>query len=298
MVGTRGSALALAQARSIVERLSAIQPAASFEIRVIKTSGDAPDHPSRLGDGIFVKEIQRALLDREVDLAVHSLKDMPTDPVKGLLVAAIPQREDPREALVGSTLAGLAAGARVGTSSPRRMAQLRRLRPDVHVAPLRGNVPTRIEKVHSGQWDAIMLAAAGLWRLGLPADDVLDPRDVLPAPGQGALAVETTDNEPQLADMLSRIHDGPTRDCVAAERRVLRELGGGCLLPLAAYGRVEEGDRLVLDVAVTSPDGKVQIREHAEGPRADYFGIAKKAARALIARGAKTILEEPKWQNI
>lgn len=263
-----------------------------FTVLSIETTGDLPDHSPRLGDGIFVKEIQRALLAGEIDLAVHSLKDMPTEPVPGLIVAATPVRDDPREAVVGSTLSALRQGAKVGTSSPRRVAQLRRLRPDVEVAPLRGNVLTRIEKVRNGEYEAIMLAAAGLSRLNLSADELLDPGEVLPAPGQGALAVEVREDDMELASLVSQIHDVPTRNSVAAERRVLRDLGGGCLLPVAAWGRVEAG-RLLLDAAVTSEDGKVQIREHVEGQENDCFGMAKKVARALIRRGARDILGVP-----
>lgn len=237
-----------------------------------------------------MKEIQGALRNGRIDLAVHSLKDMPTEPVVGLILAATPLRDDPREALVGATLADLKPGAKVGTSSPRRAAQMRRLLPGVEVVPLRGNVPTRMQKLADGEFDAIILAAAGLIRLDLSADQLLDPNDILPAPGQGALAVEVREGDGELAEMVATIHDTPTRNAVAAERRVLRELGGGCLLPLAAWGR-GEGNRLLLDAAVTSQDGRVQVREHGEGPQEQFFGIAKKVARGLIRRGAREILE-------
>jgi len=308
----------LAQSNWVALRLLELAGGPAFELVQIKTSGDSeggrsfPEgqagsagalpggggDPARtspvLGDGIFVKEIQRALLSGEVDLAVHSLKDMPTEPVKGLIIAAIPVREDPSDALVGATLLTLGAGARVGTSSPRRAAQLRRLRPDLNVLPIHGNVPTRVDRVAAGEFDAVMLATAGLIRLGLPADEIFDPGVVLPAPGQGALAIEVREQDGDLAGLVGRLHDPSTHSSVAAERRVLSDLGGGCLLPVAAWGRVEArdgGDRLVLDAAVTSADGKVQIRESDEDDPGRYLPLAKSVARSLIRGGAREILE-------
>ena len=293
----------MAQSKWVASRLLELAGGPAFELFTIKTGGDsqrggtagaAAAPAPTLGDGIFVKEIQKALLSGEIDLAVHSLKDMPTDPVKGLIIAAIPVREDPSEALVGSTLAALAAGARVGTASPRRVAQMRRIRPDLDVVPIHGNVPTRIERVLSGEFNAAMLASAGLRRLGIPADEILDPGVVLPAPGQGALAIEVREEDGDLAALAGRLHDPATHSAVAAERRVLSELGGGCLLPIATWGRVEgtgSAARLVLDAAVTSADGREQIRESADDEPARYLPLAKKVARALIGRGARAMLE-------
>jgi len=286
-VGTRGSRLALAQAEWVISALKQIAPGAPIETVVVQTTGDASpvEGTGALGDGIFVKEIQAALLAGKVDLAVHSLKDMPTEPVPGLLIGAVPVREDPREAMVGGTLAGLAAGARVGTSSPRRSAQLRHARPDLQVVPMSGNVPTRIEKVRSGDYDAALLAAAGLNRLGLTADDLIDPAVLLPAPGQGALAAD----DEGLGALLAALHHPDTRAAVAAERWVLRQLGGGCLLPVAAYGQIL-GDRLVLTASVTSSDGKVQVVQAAEGGRDQTLPVAKIVVRGLLHQGAKDLL--------
>lgn len=283
--GTRGSRLALAQTTWVIEQL-ARHAGLEVEPQVIEMKNDHEP----LGDGIFVKDIQRALLEGDVDLGVHSLKDLPTTPVAGLLIAAIPLRADPREALVGATLESLPEAARVGTSSPRRKAQLLNLRPDLRVDAINGNVDTRIRKVEAGDYDAVMLAAAGLERLGLKADEFLPIDCVLPAPGQGALAVEVRAVNGDLAELVSCIHDSQTRNCVAAERVVLSELGGGCLLPVAAYGRVENG-KLVLDATVISADGKARITEHAEGDPAKYLALGRQVARGLIKQGARELLK-------
>ncbi len=283
--GTRGSRLALAQTTWVIEQL-ARHAGLEVEPEVIEMRNDHEP----LGDGIFVKDIQRALLEGDVDLGVHSLKDLPTTPVEGLLIAAIPVRADPREALVGATLESLPEAARVGTSSPRRKAQLLNLRPDLRVDAINGNVDTRIRKVEAGDYDAVMLAAAGLERLGLKADEFLPIDRVLPAPGQGALAVEVRAVNGDLAELVSRIHDSQTRNCVVAERVVLSELGGGCLLPVAAYGRMEDG-KLVLDATVISADGKARITERTEGDPAKYLALGRQVARGLIKQGARTLLK-------
>lgn len=283
--GTRGSRLALAQTAWVIEQL-ARHAALRIEPEVVEMKGE----PEPLGDGIFVKDIQRALLEGDVDLGVHSLKDLPTTPALGLMIAAIPVRADPREALVGATLESLPEAARVGTSSPRRKAQLLNLRPDLRVDAISGNVDTRIRKVEAGDYDAVMLAAAGLERLGIKADEFLPIDSALPAPGQGALAVEVRSADGDLADLVSCIHHWETRNCVVAERVVLSELGGGCLLPVAAYGRVEDG-KLVLNASVISADGKVRIVERAEGDPAKHLALGKKVARGLIKQGARDLLQ-------
>ncbi|MGH2773027.1 MAG: hydroxymethylbilane synthase [Actinomycetota bacterium] len=291
-MGTRDSRLALAQTGLVVEQLSGSWPSTQFEIVTVRTWGDRDQSLSapRLGDGIFVKEIQSALLAGEIDIAVHSLKDVPTDPAAGLNIAAIPRRANPGEALVGATLKSLEQGSRVGTSSPRRSAQLKSLRPDLQIVPLRGNVPTRVEKARNGEVAAVMLAAAGLARLNIPADEILNPEVILPAPGQGALAIEVRDGDRETHRLAAAIHDPSSYAEVVAERRVLRELGGGCLLPVAAYGRIRHG-RLLLDGCVTSSDGSRQVRERAEGDPQRPMGVAKKVARSLIRQGAREILD-------
>lgn len=288
IVGSRGSQLALAQTEWVIDQMRS-HHGTGFLIEVIDSRPSRrPGDPS-LGDGIFVREIQKSLLQKKVDVAVHSLKDLPTAPMPGLTIAAIPQRADPREALVGGTLQSLPQGARVGTSSPRRTAQLRRLRPDLEVVPLRGNIPTRIEKIRSGQFHAAMLAAAGLERLGIPADEVLDPSAALPAPGQGALAVEVREMDPEIGELVARIQDRDTLLAVMAERAVLRELGGGCLVPISAYGKVS-GDVLSLEASVTSSDGKAEVRHRAEGSPENPAGLAAEVAETLKSAGALELL--------
>lgn len=289
-VGTRGSKLALIQATAAVDLLKGTNAELAFAIEEITTTGDT-QRGAILGEGIFVKEIQKALLEGSIDLAVHSLKDLPTEPVEGLRLAAIPQRADPREALVGGTLGSLRKGARVGTGSPRRSAQLRRLRDDLEVVPIRGNVPTRVEKARSGEFDAVLLACAGLERLGIDPDEILDPLQILPAPGQGALALETRDESGPAGDACAQIDDLEIRAAVGAERILLREMGGGCLLPVGAWGRIEDG-RLLLDAAVVSADGAREARGHVEGVPSDAEALARQLAEDLNSQGAMELLED------
>ncbi|HEX2053914.1 MAG TPA: hydroxymethylbilane synthase [Actinomycetota bacterium] len=288
-IGTRGSRLALVQAQWVAAQLEASTPDLEVRLEVIDSRPVLrPDNPT-LGDGIFVKEIENALLEGRVDAGVHSLKDLPTAPVPGLIVAAIPVRADPREALVGSTLDGLPVGARVGTSSPRRTAQLRRMRPDLEVVPLNGNLPTRIAKVRAGDYAAAMLAAAGLSRLGIEPDDHLPLSLALPAPGQGALAVEVRADAPLVAEVVSQLHDLSTAAAVQAERAVLSGLGGGCLLPVSAYGAVSDG-QLRLESRVISSDGGVEIRHSATGGLDAGLELAEEVARNLVEQGAGELL--------
>lgn len=288
-IGTRGSKLALVQSRWVAEQLEALVPDLEVHLEVIDSRPVLKSDNPTLGDGIFVKEIQLALLDGKVDAGVHSLKDLPTAPVEGLTVAAIPPRADPREALVGNTLDGLPQGARVGTSSPRRTAQLRHLRPDLEVAPLAGNIPTRIKKVALGEYHAAMLAAAGLQRLGVEATELLAIGRVLPAPGQGALAVEVRSDAPLVAELIGQLHEASTATAVEAERAVLSSLGGGCLLPVSAYGLVED-DVLTLEARVISSDGGVEIRHSVRGAPADRLEMAAEVARNLVEQGARELL--------
>lgn len=288
-LGTRGSELALTQARWISERLQAIDPDLQIHLEIIDSRPTLSAKNPALGDGIFVKEIQVALLDGKVDIAVHSLKDLPTAPVAGLHVAAIPERADPREALVGSTLDALPQGARVGTSSPRRVAQLRHLRPDLEVLPLAGNLPTRIRRVTEGEYGAAMLAAAGLQRMGIEPAEILSLAQALPAPGQGALAVEVRTDAPLVGELVEQLHNAATAAGVLAERAVLSNLGGGCLLPVSAYGLVENGI-LSIEARVISSDGGVEIRDTRRGEPTDYLPLAAEVARNLLEQGAAELL--------
>jgi len=293
VIGSRGSALALWQANWVRQRLEA--PGERWRIEIIKTTGDKiADVPlAQVGTkGLFTKEIDEALLDERIDLAVHSLKDLPTELPRGLAIAAIPEREDARDALVGARLAELAPGAKVGTSSLRRVAQLHAVRPDLAVESVRGNVDTRLRKLGDGQYDALVMAAAGLRRLGLESRIAeFLPVDVMcPAVGQGALAIATRE-EGDAAQACRRLDDAATRLAVEAERAVLASLGGGCQVPIGAYGRID-GDRLDLVALVASPDGARVIRRNASGPAHCGLAIGEDLGRRLLDAGAREILEE------
>jgi hydroxymethylbilane synthase len=288
-IGTRGSQLAVWQANWVRERLAAL--GAHAEIEIIKTRGDAEvDRPLHEieGKGFFTKEIEDALLDQRIDVAVHSLKDLPTALPPGLALGAIPARHDPREALVnGSSLQALPTGTRVGTSSLRRVAQVRFLRPDLEVVPLRGNVPTRVRKVegHDGL-DAALLAIAGLERLGLGAKGTLvDPLDIMPAPGQGALGVEIRSDDKSTRKALEPLHDDESAAAVKAERALLAALGGGCQAPVAAW--VDGG---LLYGRVTERDGAVQLTASADLDSQKPEAAGEKVARLLEREGAASLL--------
>ncbi len=299
VIATRGSELALWQANHVKGRLEA--HGCAIELSVIKTTGDKIlDRPLAEvgGKGLFVKEIEQALLDRAADLAVHSMKDVPADLAPGLLMAAVSEREDVRDALVsrgGLRFAELPPGARVGTSSLRRVCQLRALRGDLVFVPLRGNVPTRVDKVASGQVDAAVLAAAGLRRLGR-ADQVtelFDPAHIIPAGGQGALGIETREGDADLVDMVRRaLHHDEDAACVAAERALLARLGGGCQTPLAAHARRTEPGTLELRALVGRPDGTELIRAERCGSLVDPAALGSAVATELLARGADRILAD------
>lgn len=276
-VGTRGSALALAQTEQVLRRLRALDPSLSVETVIVRTSGDRGHREVR---GAFVKELQQALLAGAVDLAVHSLKDLPTDPVPGLRLAAVLERADPREALVaraGWTWATLPPGARVGTGSPRRTAQLRRMRPDLVYLPLVGNVDTRLRRLAEGHYEAIVLAMAGLIRLGKAdaATEIFPTAQVLPAPGQGAIALEVRAGDGRAEALVAALNHLPTWWAVTAERAFLRAMGGGCRVPIAAYAEVH-GGRLMLEGLVIAPDGSWAVRERIEGAaeEAEALGVA------------------------
>jgi hydroxymethylbilane synthase len=288
IIGSRGSHLALWQANYIAGRLKELGVAS--EIQIIKTTGDHLQTASLVqagGKGLFTKEIEDALLAGGIDVAVHSLKDLPTENPAGLTIAAIPEREDPRDALVGKRLAELPQRARVGTSSNRRAAQLRLLRPDFVIDPVRGNVDTRLRKLHEGQYDAIVLAAAGLRRLGLQNEiaEFFSPEQICPAPGQGALGIQTR-GEDRAREICAQLNDELTARAVRCERAVLAALGGGCQLPIGAYAEVN-GRLLNVQAGVFAPDGSRHVRTQAEG--ADPEELGRRVAQELIARGAVSI---------
>ena len=293
VIGSRGSQLALWQARWVQARLAELGTASRID--VIHTTGDKVLDValSKVGTkGLFTKEIEEALLAGAIDLAVHSLKDMPTELPQGLTLAAIPVREDPRDALVGLKLAGLRHGARVGTSSLRRGAQLKALRPDLDIQNIRGNVDTRLRKLDEGQFEAIVLASAGLRRLGW-ADRIteyLDPDVMCPAVGQGALAIETRDDYGPPFDVCRKLNDANTEACVQAERAVLAQLGGGCQVPIGAHA-TRVGVMLRLIAVVVSPDGTSLIRRVREERPRRPEDLGRAMGMELLAAGGREILE-------
>jgi hydroxymethylbilane synthase len=295
-IGTRGSALALWQARSISDALRAVAGVQS-ELVIVKTSGDKFQQTSfsEIGTkGVFIKELEDALLERRVDLAVHSMKDVPTEIPGGLTIAAICKRQDVRDALLstsGASLDHLRAEAKVGTSSLRRKSQLLYARSDLQILELRGNVDTRIEKLKRGDYDAIVLAKAGLDRLGLSANitEVL-PTDVcLPAAGQGAIGIEARAKDAETLGILAALNDAETRSGVDAERAALAGLEGGCQVSIGAWGRVENG-KLVLEVTVLSPDGAQRMREKSWGAPEEAVALGERVAAKMLEQGAAAML--------
>lgn len=293
-VGTRGSRLALAQAARVTEALAG--QGLSCEVVVVRTHGDRhPDQPAAaLGIGAFVKDLEAALLAGRIDLAVHSAKDLPGTMADGLVLAAFLRRDDPRDALVtrdGAGFEALPSGAVVGTDSPRRRAFLLAAHPDLVVRGLRGNVDTRLAKLDSGEVDALLLAAAGLERLGLAdrAAERLDPSVMLPAVGQGAIAVQSRAADWGLRQALGVLDHAATRAAVEAERALLAGLGGGCQRAVAALGVCQDG-RLTLDGAVLDLDGRRMVRDRAEGPAGHAEDIGRGLAARLLALGAEGLL--------
>jgi hydroxymethylbilane synthase len=298
-LGTRASVLALAQTRWVAARLGeALERAGrprEVELVEISTRGDRDPAPLAQigGTGVFVNALRDALLDGRVDAAVHSLKDLPTQPPARIALAAVPSREDPRDVVVardGLTLGELPPGSRVGTGSPRRAAQLRALGLGLEIADIRGNVDTRINKVRDGAYDAVVLARAGLARIGRlgEATEVLDPLQMLPAPGQGALAVETREGDDLTRD-LTVIDDAGARAAVTAERAVLATLEGGCAAPVGVLAEVVEGDageELWVRAAALSPDGTLAVRMSATGDPADAEGVGNRLAGLMLDEGA------------
>jgi len=297
-IGTRGSQLALWQANWVKETIETKHPGLDVVLSIIKTRGDKIlDVPLAKvgGKGLFVKEIEEALLDGRIDLAVHSMKDMPAVIPDGLCIGAIPRREEPRDVLIsrdGRPLDRLPQGARIGTSSLRRGAQLLHARPDLTIVPLRGNLDTRLKKLDTEGLDAIVLAAAGVYRLGL-ADRITQLLDVslmLPAVGQGALCIETRREDPRVTPVVARLDHGPTHRVVLGERAFLNRLEGGCQVPIAGHGRLDDGG-LTITGLVCDLDGSQQINATRSGPPDESERLGLELAEALLARGAGEILE-------
>jgi len=300
-IGTRGSRLAMTQSAMVARALEAANPGLRAELVKITTSGDrlrrAP-LPEVGGKGLFTREIEERLLAGDIHLAVHSLKDLPTDLPEGLALLAVPERAPANDALVspgGLSLAELPPGSRVGTSSPRRAAQLLAVRPDLEVVPIRGNLDTRLRKLASGEYDAIVVALAGLERLGLrdARCHVLSFEEMLPAPGQGALAVEGPAGVEWLRETVAPIAHHPTALAVRAERAVLKALGGGCALPLGTYAEVS-GQRLAIRAVVASEDGKRGCRAEASGPADELDHLSRQVAARLLEEGAADLLHPPR----
>ena len=297
-IGTRGSQLALRQAEEVAAGLRRAWPRIEVELVPIRTSGDrlATAHLAEVGGkGLFVQEIDEALREGRVDLAVHSLKDLPGERPRDLVLAAFPRREDPRDVLVGATptsMDALPAGARVGTSSLRRSVQLLARRPDVAAMPIRGNVDTRLRKLRQGEYDALVLAAAGLRRLGLldATATLLEPDEMLPAVGQGTLGVETRADDGEILALAEPLTDGETRTATLAERAFLEAVGGTCTTPLAAYAR-RAGNRLRLDAFVATPDGARVMRDGEVGDPEAPEALGRRLAARLLAAGAETIIQ-------
>jgi hydroxymethylbilane synthase len=300
-IGSRGSQLALWQANHVAGLLRA--KGHSVEIEVIKTTGDKITSVAlaKVGTkGMFTKEIEDALHEKRVDLAVHSLKDVPTDLAQEFELAAIMKREDPRDAFISvkfSSLEELPHRAKVGTSSLRRQCQLKSVRPDLEVFPLRGNVDTRLRKLESGEYDAIILAAAGVLRLGLETHvhSRISPDVMCPAVGQGALAIEIRRGDQQTKTLLAFLNDADTHAAIDCERALLGSLGGGCQVPIGAYAE-KRGERLYLRAMVGRPDGSQILREQADG--SDGVKLGRETAQTLLWRGGDKILNDVYAQEV
>ncbi len=302
VIGTRGSKLALWQTNWVKSEIEACHPGIRVEVKIITTTGDRVQNISlpKLGEqgkGLFTKELEDAILDNRIDLAVHSLKDLPTDFTPGLHIGAICEREDVRDALVARPGIGsfeqLPRGARIGTSSLRRHSQILAARPDLVIEPVRGNVDTRLRKLDQGQYDAIVLAAAGLRRLDR-ADRIteyLDETLVLSAVGQGAIAIEAREEDTSTNSLIHPLNHEPTRLACQAERAFLKGLGGGCLVPIAALAKLE-GRNLTLAGLVARPDGSEIVRATGSGPQEEATLIGVRLAKQLLERGADRLLAD------
>lgn len=300
VIATRGSALALWQSNFIKEQIERENPACSVSLNVIKTKGDLIQNRPLAevgGKGLFVKEIEEALLDKRADLAVHSVKDVPMQLPEGLILGCIPKREDASDCFLSNkwhSLETLPQGATVGTSSLRRKAQLLNLRPDLKILPLRGNIDTRLAKLHAGECDAIILATAGLYRLGLTAPFMqpLPFSMLMPAAGQGALGLECREDDYDLLVLLSSLEDRMARVCVSAERSFLKTLNGSCQVPIAAHAQMPDEETVILQGLVATEDGEKIIKSSAskDASLAEELGVT--LASSLLKKGADSIISE------
>ena len=299
IIGTRGSSLAMCQAQIVQTLLEERAPEYAYRLEPMTAHADQNPELSLIemgGEGVFVKALETALLEERLDLAVHSLKDLPLDLSPTLRIAAVLERDEPRDALVsrsGDSLDRLPSGTRIGTSSIRRRSQLRCVRRDVEYLDIRGNVDTRLRKLEAGRYDAIVLAACGLIRLGLEEriTEYLDLTHMLPEPGQGCLAVEARADDEAMLQMLQRLDHQPSRTCTEAERAFLRALGGGCRVPIAAYARCVDG-ALVLEGAVIAADGATNMRGTLTGSMDAPEEVGQRLATQLITQGAHELLSK------
>ncbi|MEG9297004.1 hydroxymethylbilane synthase [Mangrovibacillus sp. Mu-81] len=301
IVGSRRSKLALTQTNWVIDQLKAIDPAYDFEVKEIVTKGDQilDVTLSKVGGkGLFVKEIEQAMLDKEIDMAVHSMKDMPAVLPEGLTIGCIPEREDHRDAFISKNhvaLKDLPSGAIVGTSSLRRGAQVLSVRPDLEIKWIRGNIDTRLSKLQNEDYDAIILAAAGLSRMGWTSDVVtefLDPDLCLPAVGQGALSIECREDDAELLDLLKHFSDEETTQTVTAERAFLHKMEGGCQVPIAGYAELKDNGEVALTGLVASPDGHTIYKEYMMGT--DPGTVGERVAESLTELGAKALIDRVK----
>ncbi len=298
LIGTRGSSLALAQTDQVVESLRTIAPNVRCEVVAIKTQGDKMHDLGTSaveGKSLFTKEIEDALIKGRIDLAVHSMKDLTADVPAGLVITAVPERVNPRDALVSRNkkkFENLPGGARIGTSSARRKAQLLAARGDVEIVDMHGNIDTRLRKLQNRDYDAIVLAAAGLIRLGLErsATEFLSTEVMLPAVGQGALAIQSREDDIEIRDLLSKLNHEPTRRAVGAERAFAKKLGANCRTPIAAYARFE-GSRLAIEGMVAAPTGRMLLRSRVVSDNPNAEKVGEELADSLINKGAEIVLE-------
>ena len=297
-IGTRGSKLALTQTNFVADKIKKLMPEADMEICVIKTSGDIMQDVSLLtigGQGVFVKEIEEALLSKKIDLAVHSMKDVPGETPEELIFAAILPREDVRDVLVARNnikMEFMPKGAKIGTGSQRRGAQIKAMLPDVNIVPLRGNIDTRLKKIETENLTGVILAAAGMKRMGLAEriTQFLPVETMLPAVGQGALGLQIRKADVDLAKTCAGLNDATTATEVTAERSFLRALGGGCRLPIAALGKLEK-DRLLLEGMLAAPNGTTVIRDKVSGAKEEAEELGKKLAEIILEKGGRRLLD-------
>ncbi len=298
VIGSRKSNLAITQTEWVIDQLKKIDPSYEFEIKRISTKGDRVLDVTLNkvgGKGLFIKEIEQAMYDKEIDMAVHSMKDMPAVVAEGLTVASVPVREDHRDAFVSNghvALKDLQEGAIVGTSSLRRGSQIKAVRPDLEIKWIRGNIDTRLQKLNDGEYDAIVLAAAGLKRMGWSEDlvtEFLEPDVCVPAVGQGALAIQCREDDKELLEFLQKINHQTTETTVTAERKFLHDLNGGCQVPIGGYANLN-GETITLTALVGKPDGTTILHETVSGT--DPIAVGTEAAQRLKSQGAQEIVDD------